>query len=73
MRSQIVLAGKRLKRLRLYSYQQSGIKIRAWRMDIQIDIDSSDDEYDDKNNESDCYAEEFSDSEGESSMSVGSD
>jgi hypothetical protein len=45
----------------------------AWRMDIQIDIDSSDDECDEKNNESDCHAEEFSDSESESSMSVGSD
>ena len=45
----------------------------AWRMDIPIDIDGSDDEYDDKNNESDCHAEEFSDSESESSMSVGSD
>ena len=42
-------------------------------MDIPIDIDGSDDEYDDKNNESDCHAEEFSDSESESSMSVGSD
>ncbi len=42
-------------------------------MDIQIDIDSSDDECDEKHNESDCHAEEFSDSESESSMSVGSD
>ena len=45
----------------------------AWRMDIPIDIDSSDDECDDKKNKSDCHAEEFSDSESESSMSVGSD